>query len=86
MRVSTTTIETGMWAIQRYLMKKYGASAASRDIEPLNWYINTGRASVSFISAVLDSKPFMIGRILHKGGSYDETIQRVKDYLGVGEN
>ena len=75
------TIECGLWAIERYLMQKYGCDAAARDMEPLKWYINTGRASVSFISRLLICKPFMIGRILHEGGSYDEMILRVKNYV-----
>lgn len=81
MQINTTTIETGLWSIERYMMKKYGVDAASRDIAPLKWYVGTERASLAFLRLLLAAKPFMIGRILHKGGSYEDAIQRVKVYL-----
>ena len=68
--VNATTIDTGLWDIQRYGMQHYGVDEAARDISPLKWYINTGRASLEFT------------RKLHEGGSYDEAIQRIKDYIG----
>ena len=83
--INATSIETGLWAIQRYIMQHYSVDESYQDIAPLSWYINTGRASVDFIRAVLTAKPFMIGRKLHEGGTYDEVIQRVKDYIGYKE-
>lgn len=80
--VNRVSIETGIWHIQRYLMERYGVDQAEQDVAPLAWYIGTGRASVDFIRAILTGKPFMIARKLHEGGTYDEVIQRVKDYLG----
>lgn len=79
--INRTSIECGLWHIQRYLMEKYGVDQSYQDIAPLSWYIGTDRAPVDFIRAVLNAKPFMIGRKLHEGGTYDEAIQRVKDYL-----
>lgn len=80
--INRTSIETGLWAIQRYIMQHYGVDQSAQDIAPLAWYIETGRANTEFIRAVLTAKPFMIARKLHEGGTYDEVIQRVKDYLG----
>ena len=80
--INATSIETGLWVIQRYLMERYGVDEAAQDVAPLSWYINTGRAPVEFIRMVLTTKPYMIGRTLHEGGTYDEAIQRVKDYIG----
>lgn len=80
--VGPAAVESGLWQIQRYLMKRYGVDQSSQDISPLSWYIVTGRASVDFIRAVLTAKPFMIARKLHEGGTYDEVIRRVKDYIG----
>ena len=85
MNVNATTIDTGLWTIQRCLMNKYGVDTARRDMEPLKWYIETGRASVTFIASLLDAKPFMIARILHKGGSYDDVLKRIKKYVGYVE-
>lgn len=83
--INATSIETGLWAIRRYGMFHYGVDQSEQDIAPLSWYIGTGRASVDFIRAVLTAKPFMIARKLHMGGTYDEVIQRIKDYIGYKE-
>ena len=64
-------------------MRKYGCEAAERDMEPLHWYINTGRASTQFLGLMSIRKPYMIGRKLHEGGSYDEVINRVKQYVNA---
>lgn len=84
-RISKTAIETGLWAIERYLIQHYGTSQAAQDMAPLNWYIGTGRASCDYIRALLSAKPFMIARTLHKGGSYDEALSRVKSKIHFKE-
>ena len=76
-------IDNFIWKTKLYLMRKYGCDAADREISPLAWYINTGRASVPFLKALIASKPFMVARILHKGGSDDEIISRVKAYVNA---
>lgn len=81
MIVNKTSIDTGLWNIERYLMAKYGVDTAARDMAPLRWYVDTGRASTDTIRRVLMAKPFMVGRLLHKGGSYDDAIQRVISYV-----
>ena len=82
--VSKTLIDDMYLQIERYLWR-YGVDQASRDLAPLHWYIDTGRASNDFIRACAMAKPFMIGRKLHQGGSYQEVVQRIKDYLNVTE-
>lgn len=80
--VSQLLIDNTLFAIQKSLWKKYGVDEAQRIIDPLLWYINTGRAPVSFLGKLVQKKPYLIGRVLAKGGSYDEAIQRVKNYIG----
>ena len=80
--VNKNSIDNCIWKIQRVLMTKYGCTAADREIAPLVWYINTGRASVPFLKSLIDAKPFMIARKLHAGGSDAEIIDRVKAYIG----
>lgn len=80
--VSRTLIDNMYLQIERYLWR-YGVDQASMDLAPLHWYIDTGRASNDFIKACAMAKPFMIGRKLHQGGSYQEAVQRIKDYLKV---
>ena len=81
--MSYQVIDSYLWAVWSILTNKYGPSVADREIDPLRWYFQTGRDSYSFRSALLAAKPFMIARKLHMGGSYDETINRIKEYLGV---
>ena len=80
--VSKNSIDDCIWKIQKVLMTKYGCTAADREIAPLIWYINTGRASTLFLKSLIDAKPFMIARKLHMGGSDTEIIERVKTYIG----
>ena len=70
-----------IWDVYRYLMRRYGCNAADRDISPLVWYTSTGRSSLDFERSLRRVKPFMIGRLLHQGGSYDEAIDRITAYI-----
>ena len=75
--MSRTEIDTMMWHIQRDDMQRHGCDAAERDMQPLWWYINTGRASTEFLHKLMHTSPCMVARDLHKGGSYEEVINRV---------
>lgn len=79
--ISATKIDCFLWDVEYRLMVAYGASAAEREIAPLKWYINTGRASIDFLKALVVCKPYMIARKLHMGGTDEETICRVRDYI-----
>ena len=76
-----TSVDIYIWKVQKYMMTHYGCDNAIREIDPLIWYIQTGRASGQTIRALLEKKPYMIGRLLHKGGSHDECIARIKEYI-----
>lgn len=80
--LNKVTIETGLWHIQRHLIEKYGIDQSCRDMEPINWYINSGRASIEFIRLLLGAKQYMVARKLHQGGSTQEVITRIKRYIG----
>lgn len=75
--MSKTEINAALWNIQRESMKKYGCDTAEKDMMPLVWYINTGRASIQFLQDLIDAKPLLIARDLHAGGSYEDTINRI---------
>ena len=79
------SIEQYLWFVHANLIDKYGTLVASNDLAPLEWYIQTGRASTDFVRTLMKAKPFMVARKLHKGGSYDEVINRVKKYIGWEE-
>ena len=74
-----------IWRVESYLMKRYGVTEAQRMIDPLAWYINTGRASATFLHNMYDVQPYCIGKILAKGGSYDDTVKRIRKRLGLPE-
>lgn len=80
--LSKTVIDCGIWHIQRYLIEKYGCTIAENDMYPLKWYIGTGRASCPYLIALLNAKPYMIARKLHQGGSVQEVLDRVSEYIG----
>lgn len=75
--VSATGIIDYVWDVREYLYKKYGPTQGERDLDPLIWYINTGRASTLRLHELFSIKPYVVGRRLHQGGSYDEVITRV---------
>lgn len=79
--IGRESIECGLWAIQRYLMGKYGVTISEIETAPLNHYVYSGRASAYFLRHLLSAKPYMIARQLHEGGSDDEVIRRIKNYL-----
>ena len=54
--VNKNTIDDCIWKIQKILMEKYGCTAADREIAPLIWYINTGRASTLFLKSLIDAE------------------------------
>ena len=81
--MSYEKIEAFLWSIEYYLMQKYGSTTAEREMYPLKWYINTGRAPTIFLTNLTKAKPFVIARLLHKGGTDEEVIRRVKAKLDL---
>ena len=51
----------------------------TQPVYPLNWYISSGRASTPFIKVLLTIRPDVIARLLLKGGSDQEVVNRIKD-------
>lgn len=84
--LSSTLIDNTLWNIKYFLMTHYGTADSERDIAPLAWYVVTGRASREFLHLLVDAKPYMIGRRLHQGGSYDEVIHRIQNFLGYQDS
>ena len=81
---SNRMMEEYLNAVWCYLANKYGASQASKDLNPLSWYVGTDRAPREFCKAIYLSEPFMIRRKLHEIGSqdYDAAIDRICNYIG----
>ena len=86
MTISATTIETMLWHIQREIMQRHGVDASYRMMSPLNWYINTGRASTGFLHKLYEARPVLVARDLAKGGSDQEILDRVFKRIGFTPN
>lgn len=80
--LSTTTLDSLLWSIEREIMNRHGVDAASRAISPLVWYINTGRASSAFLRQLLKARPVLVARDLCKGGSDETIINRICNRVG----
>ena len=81
--MSYTTVDNYLWEVTRYIMTRKGVDESVRMTDPLTWYVNTGRASAGFLKRLVDTKPYIIARLLMKGGSYDEAIARVRDRIDI---
>ena len=92
--ISPTNVEWYVWDVGECIKNalrrtgeilKYARDDDGRDfyLAPLSWYVTTGRASCDFLRLLVNAKPFMVARILMKGGSYEEALERLKGYLGL---
>lgn len=81
--IGTNRIDDHIWKVKYYLIRKHGCGQADLFISPLTWYIGTSRASVEFLKRFLNARPYMIGRLLAKSGTYDEAVTALKQYLNV---
>ena len=82
--VCSTTIDACIWDIESKLASVYGCMEAERMIQPLVWYINTGRASTDFLRLLINAKPqtkAAIYRRLAKLESFDGTITAICNVL-----
>lgn len=75
--ISTGTINTCLWHIQREIMQRHGVDFSDRAMSPLRHYIDTGRASALFLRCLICARPVLVARDLAKGGSDEEIINRV---------
>lgn len=75
--ISYLGIDEYVWDVLMSIAKKVGMDQANIYVDPLRWYISTGRASASFLKKLIAYKPFVIGRVLMRGGSVDEAIDAV---------
>lgn len=76
-RISATGIIDYVYDVKTSLERQYGSRAAEVEVDPLVYYINTGRASCDFLRRLLATRPLLVARRLHAGGSSVEALQRV---------
>ena len=49
MCIGRNSIDEALWDIESYIMNREGVDASRRLMSPLNWYVETGRASTQFL-------------------------------------
>lgn len=76
-----TKAERILLKIELKLMARYGVDESYRILDPLKWYINTGRASVDFIRRLGAEEPETIAHLLEQGGSVEDAVNRIKAHL-----
>lgn len=82
--MSYDTFDNYIFTAAMYGSRTVSLDEAQRVLEPLEWYVKTGRASCDFMRKLSAKKPYCIFRVMHKtGGSYEDAIQAVKQYLGI---
>lgn len=77
-------IDDYIYAVQQYMVTKgMFLDDAIRETYALSWWISTGRAGAESISRLLQKQPFVIARVLMKGGSIQEQVDNIKRKIGV---
>ena len=76
-------VDEYIWNVRMYLWKKCGMRETDRIIDPLVYYVGTGRASTSFLKALLEIKPYIVGRHLlkHDDGCLDDQVKLLKEMV-----
>lgn len=81
MRISATAIDTYVYEVEKALRRYVGISETAEKLNPLWWYISSGRASSDFLHKLFDEKPFVIARILAKHRTEDDAMNAIKKKL-----
>jgi len=76
-----TRSEIYLYNVLGCLMKRHTADEAYRILDPLQWYISTGRAPGSFLRLLYESDPDAIASVLEQEGTVEESIVRVKNAI-----
>lgn len=83
MCIGKNSIDEALWDIESYIMNRKGVDVSHRLMSPLNWYVETGRASTQFLRWLVNVKPFVAARILMKGGTDRDVIDALKRKAGI---
>ena len=72
-----TKAEKYLFDVHMILMTNCGVLSADRKIDPLAYYINSGRASALFLNRLYEIKPEVIAESLNKEGSCKQAMGRI---------
>lgn len=82
--ISAYSIDEYLWDVRKSMWKKLTMNETSVAIDPLKYYVETGRASVSFLHKLIQVKPYVMARYLIKiqDNSVDTIIELIKKKIG----
>lgn len=81
--IADQAVDNYLWKVTHYLSQRHGLTIAWSMLYPLEWYVRTGRASSRFLHMLLDTKPYVIGRILaNEDGSIEDIVNQICDRIG----
>ena len=73
-----------IWRAIRHGTKKISLDECNSVVEPLVWYVQTGRASYDFMVALAEKAPWRVFDVLKKNsGCTEDALLALKRYLGV---
>ena len=82
--INVYSIDEYLWDVQKSMWKTLTMNETSVAIDPLKYYVKTGRASTAFLRKLIQVKPYVMARYLIKirNNSVDHAIELIKQKVG----
>lgn len=88
--VSANNIDNAIYEIKSKMHKKHSIDESEKFISPLNYYINTGRASTDFLRILVNlterQKTTVANKLVKNYGNTENAIDSVCQYVGFTRN
>lgn len=71
------------WDVRMCIAKKKGMDAAARIVDPLTWFINTGRITMPEAKNIVTIKPYVMARLLtaYEMESVQSAVDAIKEKI-----
>lgn len=79
--ISSTGIDSYLWDVRVKTRETLGIDRGDMALNPLVYYIGTGRASSAFLRCLFKVSPTRIARLLMGGGSDTLILDRIKQAI-----
>ena len=82
--INAYSIDEYLWDVLMYMWNSLTLDEASVVLDPLKYYVKTGRASTAFLHKMIQVKPYVMARYLIKirNNSVDHAIELIKHKVG----
>lgn len=82
--INAYSIDEYLWDVLMYMWNSLTLDEASVVLDPLKYYVETGRASTAFLHKMIQVKPYVMARYLIKirNNSVDHAIELIKQKVG----